>query len=85
MCHDCFLLLSYFLIPLPEPGNVMVVMYHVREDREADWCRRRGWQLCEPNDIYGCEARCVVLLDCLLYPEFITRAINTLVIVTNNR
>ena len=85
---------------IPEIQNcpdVMVLMYLGKNDRTTDWCdqdtatraeswcRERGWKLYEPNSVYGCEAKVVVLLDCLVYPEFITRGINLLVIVTNNR
>ena len=49
------------------------------------WCGERGWQYHDAEDITGCEAQCVILLDCLLQPEFITRGINMLIIVCNKR
>ena len=45
------------------------------------WCEDRGWQFHDPWNITGCEAKCVVLLDCWLLPEYITRGINLLIIV----
>ena len=68
--------------------DVMVLMYRGKNAtaaRTESWCKNKGWKLFEPNSVYGCEAKVVVLLDCLVYPEFITRGINLLVIVTNNR
>ena len=53
-----------------------------REVRQtATWCKERGWQHHAAWNITGCEAKCVVLLDCHLSPERITRGINMLIIV----
>ena len=54
-----------------------------RDERAAAWCEERGWQYYSQYNIYGCEAQCVVLLDCLLYTEFLTRARNMLIILDN--
>ena len=48
----------------------------------AQLCRHRGWQYRNADNITGCEAKCVVLLACPLTPEFITRGINMLVILS---
>ena len=49
------------------------------------WCGERGWQYHDANNIFGCEAQCVILLNCdYLEPEFITRGINMLIIVDDN-
>ena len=54
-----------------------------REVRQtATWCKERGWQYHWAHRITGCEAKCVVLLNCSLKPEFITRGINMLILVT---
>ena len=45
------------------------------------WCGEEGWQYHSAYTIYGCEARCVVLLECGLNPEVITRGINKLILV----
>ena len=65
----------------------VMVLYDVgdesdeRDWRAAAWCKKRGWQYLACYDIWGCEAQCVVLLDCLLYTEFLTRARNMLIIL----
>ena len=65
----------------------VMVLYHgslfreVRDERAAAWCEERGWLYHEARNIYGCEAQCVVLLDCDLYTEYITRGRNMLIIV----
>ena len=64
----------------PEYPDVMVVFYH-KDVLAAACCKERGWQYHEDINITGCEAKCVVLIDCRLYPEWITRGINSLIIV----
>ena len=36
----------------------------------------------DADNITGCEAKCVVLLNCRLTPELITRGINILIIIS---
>ena len=61
--------------------DVMVV--HSGSDEVARaWCGEEGWQYHFTNNICGCEARCVVLLNCHPHSERITRGINKLIIVT---
>ena len=50
--------------------------------KAAQLCRQRGWQYFHADNITGYEAKCVVLLACPLTPEFITRGINMLVILS---
>lgn len=50
----------------------------------AQLCRQRGWQYRNADNITGCEAKCVVLLACPLFSEFITRGINMLVILSRS-
>ena len=61
----------------------VVVFYHIGDwdERAAAWCRERGWKYHDARSIYGTEAQVVVLLKCPLFPEYITRAINQLIIV----
>ena len=59
----------------------VMVLYSDRDKRAATWCKERGWKYYNADIIYGCEAQCVVLLDCLLFPEWITRARNMLIII----
>ena len=50
--------------------------------KAAQLCRQKGWQYLHADNITGYEAKCVVLLACPLTPEFITRGINMLVILS---
>ena len=52
------------------------------EGKAAQLCRTRGWRYLHADNITGYEAKCVVLLACPLTPEFITRGINMLVILS---
>ena len=65
-------------------GNVVVLGtdFGKEEGKSAQLCRRRGWQYFHADNITGFEAKCVVLLACPLTPEFITRGINMLVILS---
>ena len=66
----------------------VMVLYHEyvrkygKNDLAGAWCKERGWQFHDVDNITGCEAKCVVLLDCSLDPEWITRGINMLIIVS---
>ena len=64
----------------------VMVLYDTsyKDDLAGAWCKERGWQYHAASRITGCEAKCVVLLNCHLNPEYITRGINMLIIVTNN-
>ena len=64
-----------------EYSDVMVLYDSSANDRAAAWCKEKGWQYHAAYRITGCEAKCVVLLDCPLDPEKITRGINMLIIV----
>ena len=59
----------------------VMVLYYDSDERAAAWCGERGWQYHYALNIYGCEAQCVILLDCPVKPEYITRGINMLIIV----
>ena len=63
--------------------DVMVLSYGgtKRDERAAAWCEERGWKYHSALNIYGCEAQCVVLLQCYLLPEFLTRGRNMLIII----
>ena len=64
-----------------EYSDMMVLYYGQGNKRAAAWCKERGWQYHWAGNITGCEAKCVVILDCPLLPEYITRGINMLIIV----
>merc|ERR1739848_504107 len=53
------------------------------DNKAAAWCKERGWKYHEDIKIYSCEAQCVVLLNCGLRTEFLTRARNMLIIVNH--
>ena len=61
--------------------DVMVLFHHCRDKRAAVWCEERGWKYHWEVNIFGCEAQCVVLLDCYLHAELITRARNMLIMI----
>ena len=61
----------------------VMVLYDDRDERAAAWCKERGWKYHYANIIHGCEAQCVVLLDCPLVTEYLTRSRNMLIIVNN--
>ena len=61
----------------------VMVLYWDRDERAAAWCEERGWKYHSDSNIQGCEAQCVVLLDCYLRTEYLTRARNMLIILNN--
>ena len=63
--------------------DVMVLYERSYDGEAASLCSGMGWKYHWAGSIHGCEAQCVILLDCQLYPEFITRGINMLIIVNN--
>ena len=63
--------------------DVMVLYSGGSDERAAAWCEERGWKYHDACNIYGCEAQCVVLLNCLLFTEWLTRARNMLIILDN--
>ena len=65
--------------------DVMVLYCGFSDERAAAWCEERGWKYHDRYIIYGCEAQCVVLLDCNLDTEFLTRARNMLIILQKNK
>ena len=65
--------------------DVMVLHWSDRDERAAAWCEERGWQYHDADYIYGCESQCVVLLQCPLETEYLTRARNMLIIFNSRR
>ena len=60
----------------------VMVLYRIgeREETAAAWCEERRWYYHNRWNVQGCEAQCVVLLQCGLGREMITRARNMLII-----
>ena len=63
--------------------DVIVVHDSDEDERAAAWCEERGWRYLHSVHTRGCEAQCVVLLNCRLEFESITRGRNMLLIVDN--
>ena len=61
--------------------DVMVLHCFGPDERAAAWCEEKGWKYHRANNITGCEAQCVILLNCTLEPEFLTRGRNLLIVV----
>ena len=61
----------------------VMVLYFDRGERAAAWCEERGWKFHDVANIYGCEAQCVVLLECPLVTEYLIRGRNMLIILDN--
>ena len=59
----------------------VMVLHYDSDERAAAWCKERGWKYHDCINIYGCEAQCVVLLNCYLDTEYLTRGRNMLIIV----
>ena len=66
-----------------EYTDVMVLYSGYKDDLAGAWCEERGWQYHNADIVTGCEAKCVVLLDCELNAERITRGINMLIIINS--
>ena len=64
--------------------DVMVLYCGGGDKRAAAWCKERGWQYHYALSIHGCEAQCVALLQCDLEIEYLTRARNMLIILSNS-
>ena len=64
-----------------EYTDLMVLYSDDGDHSAAAWCNERGWKYHNEANITGCEAKCVVILNCPLLPEYITRGINMLIIV----
>ena len=56
-----------------------------KDDDAMDWCNQRGYKYIEEDNITGAEDQVVILLNTNVWPEYITRGINMLIIVTDNR
>ena len=64
--------------------DVMVIYDDNDSPALLSWCGERGWQYHYADYITGCEAQCVIIFNCDLEPELITRGIKMLIIVSSN-
>ena len=50
-----------------------------------EWCKINGWKFVNDSNVQGTEDECIVILArplYLLYPEYLSRARNLLIIIT---
>ena len=67
-------------------NNVTVLHDWKKNDEVKDMCNKLGYKYIKSNNMIGAEDQVVILLntvDSQLKPEYITRGINMLIIVTN--
>ena len=66
-------------------SETVTVLFHGEDgpnDVTKEWCDRNSWSYLDNHQMAGCEDQCVVLMDCPVLLENISRARNGLVIVT---
>ena len=63
----------------------VTVLYDEKDDEVMDMCYERGYKYIEYANMTGAEDQVVILLNTAVVPETITRGINMVIIVTNNR
>ena len=66
-------------------NNVTVLHNGERKDEVMDMCNKLGYKYVKHDNMTGAEDQVVILLNTGFYPEYITRGINMLIIVDNNR
>ena len=70
---------------LKQYNNNVTVLYDVKDEGVMDMCNKLGYKYIYRHNITGAEDQVVILLNTHVYPEAITRGINMLIIVNNNR
>ena len=60
----------------------VTVMYDKKDDEVMDMCNKMGYKYIGDINMTGAENQVVTLLNIYLLPEYITRGINMLIIVT---
>ena len=64
----------------------VTVLYDGRKDAEVmDMCHKRRYRYIDSYNMTGAEDQVVILLNTSVEPEYITRGINMLIIVNNDR
>ena len=63
----------------------VTVLYGRKDDEVMDMCYERGYKYIDYDNMIGAEDQVVILLNTSVLPEQITRGINMLIIVTDNR
>ena len=71
---------------LAQYNNNVTVMYDEEDAAVKDRCNQLGYKYIQDINMTGAEDQVVILLNTIsVVPEYITRGINMLVIVYNNR
>ena len=70
---------------LKQYKNNVTVLYVSSSKRERKMCKKLGYKYIEQNNMTGVEDHVVILLNTDVTPEYITRGINMLIIVSNWR
>ena len=68
---------------LEQYNNNVTVLYHSKDDQVMDMCYKMGYKYIDSYNMTGAEDQVVILLNTGVYPEYITRGINMLIIVHN--
>ena len=66
-------------------NNNVTVLYENKDDKVMDMCNKLGYKYINHNNMTGAEDQVVILLNTSVLPEYITRGINMLIIVSNYR
>ena len=70
---------------LEQYNNNVTVLYHSKDDQVMDMCYKMGYKYIDSYNMTGAEDQVVILLNTEMTPESITRGINLLIIVRNDR
>ena len=70
---------------LKQYNNNVTVLYDEKDAKVMAMCHKRGYKYIDRLNMTGAEDQVVILLNTLVRPETITRGINMLIIVTDNR
>ena len=67
------------------PHESVSLLYHINHplnENVKEWCEKNHWKHFKSVSMIGCEDQCMVLFDCNIMYEFVSRARNQVVIVT---
>ena len=68
---------------LKQYNNNVTVLYGEKDDEVMEMCNKLGYKYIYIYNMTGAEDQVVILLNTYVFPEYITRGINMLVIVRN--
>ena len=70
---------------LKQYNNNVTVMYENMDAEVMDMCNKLGYKYIDDRNMTGAEDQVVILLNTDVWPEYITRGINMLIIMYNKR